>query len=149
MTSSAPSRSSTVRTIYARLRQAGWSHVQVCGILGNIAQESGFRTTVLGFDGTGSYGLCQWLGPRKRALFQFTRDRGRDASAVATQVDFLLHELGTSEQTAARRLRDCATPTAAALAFSKYFERPHPKFAHNDRRIRNAERYARVLADAS
>ena len=66
---------------------------------------------------------------------------------VTTQVDFLLHELGTTEQTAARRLRDCVTATDAALAFSKYFERPHPKFAHNDRRIRNAERYERVLPD--
>lgn len=70
-------------------------------------------------------------------------------TAVATQIDFLLHELGTTEQTAARHLRGCATVTAAARAFSKYFERPHPKFAHNDRRIRNAERDARVIPNAT
>ena len=136
----------TVRLIYARLREDGWSHAQACGILGNIAQESGFRTTVLGFDQTGSYGLCQWLGPRKRALFQFARERGVDVADVLMQVEFLLHELRTTEQAAARHLRGCLTPAAAALSFSKSFERPHPDFAHNDRRIRYAEQYAKDLS---
>ena len=47
-------KDATVRTVYGRMREAGWSHVQVCGVLGNIEQESGFRTTALGFDHTGS-----------------------------------------------------------------------------------------------
>ena len=142
----APTRAATVRAVYVRLREEGWSHAQACGMLGNIAQESGFRTTVLGFDQTGSYGLCQWLGPRKRALFQFARERGVSVTEVQTQVEFLLHELRTSEQAAARHLRGCLTPAAAALSFSKYFERPHPDHAHNDRRVRYAEQYAKDLS---
>ena len=108
-------KDATVRTVYGRMREAGWSHVQVCGVLGNIEQESGFRTTVLGFDQSGSYGLCQWLGPRKRALFQFAEDRGLEVTHARTQVDFLLYELRTTERVAARYLQGCLTPAFAAL----------------------------------
>lgn len=126
---------------YGLLRDDGWSHAQACGIMGNIMQESGWETKALGFDKTGSYGLCQWLGPRKRALFQFAGYRNLAVHEVKTQIEFLCHELRTTEHTAGKMLKECTTPTQAALCFSRWFERPAARFAHNDKRIRYAVEY--------
>lgn len=128
-------------TAYSILRNDGWSHEQACGIMGNIRQESDWHTQILGFDKTGSYGLCQWLGPRKQALFQFAGHRALPVHAVATQIEFLCQELRGTEKAAGLRLRNCNTVKSSALAFSRWFERPAARYAHNDKRIAYAENY--------
>lgn len=133
------------RTIHRMLLTGGLTHAQACGVIGNIQQESQFETTALGFDKTGSYGLCQWLGPRKAALFRFATQAQVSPIEPSIQIRFLLHELKTTERRAGELLRACVTPANAALVFSKHFERPHPKYAHNDKRVRYAERWAREL----
>ena len=131
------------REIYYRILDAGYSPAQACGILGNIPQESGFVVDVLGFDKTGSYGLCQWLGVRKKALFAFAKQLGKLPGDPLVQVDFLLYELQTTERTADRLLRQCQSPSGAAHCFSRWFERPAKRFAHNDKRAAYAEQFSR------
>lgn len=133
------------RAIYSRLRAGGMAHHHACGIIGNLMQESGLKTDVLGFDGTGSIGLAQWLGPRKRALIEYARRTKRVETDWTAQVDFILLELKSSEIAAARKLLATKTIEEAALAFSKYYERPHKNYAHNDKRVRYAETFSRGL----
>lgn len=121
----------------------GLSRVHAAGIVGNMAQESGFKTTVLGFDKTGSYGLCQWLGPRKAALMKFAKLHDADPADWRIQTDFVMHELKTVEALAFRRLLSAKTARDAALAFSRYYERPAVKYAHNEKRIAAAEKIFR------
>ena len=132
---------SNPRFIYNRLRSRGLTHAQACGVLGNIQQESGFETDVLGFDHTGSYGLCQWLGPRKRALEAFSKRTESSMANPLTQIDFIFHEFDTTEKRAGLKLRECDTPGGAALCFSKYYERPHKDYAHNDQRCTYARQW--------
>lgn len=136
------------RQIYDRIRAAGYSHAQACGILGNMEQESGFRVSVEGFDGTGSYGLCQWLGSRKAGLRAFAKERGKPMSDPLVQVDWMLKELNTTERLAAGKLRACSTHASAALAFSRYYERPHKDYAHNDKRMKYAAHWAQEFGNA-
>ncbi len=56
------------------VEEKGYSPEIAAGIVGNLMQEShsNLNTQALGFDGTGSYGVAQWLGPRKEKLKQIT-----------------------------------------------------------------------------
>ncbi len=130
------------RAVYNRLVAAGLTHVQACGVLGNIQQESGFNTDVLGFDGTGSVGLCQWLGPRKRQLQEFARRRGEPYTDWEVQTDFIMRELRTTEKVAMAKLQATTSAASAALVFSRFYERPHQNYAHNDKRMAYAARFA-------
>jgi hypothetical protein len=129
------------KAIYDRIRTAGYSHAQTCGILGNIEQESSFETDSLGFDGSGSFGLCQWLGLRKEALRKFADAAGKPLSDTMMQVDFMLHELAHNERKAAKWLKECKTSTEAAVCFSRWYERPHKMYSYNDRRIAYAMQF--------
>lgn len=130
------------RLVYDRLIKGGLTHAQACGVLGNIEQESGFDTSVLGFDGTGSVGLCQWLGPRKKALQDFARIRALPYTDWEAQTDFILRELRTTEKLAMQKLANCTSAASAALMFSRFYERPAAKHAHNDKRMAAANRFA-------
>jgi hypothetical protein len=132
--------------VYERLRQKGLTPAQACGVMGNMRQESCFDTAVLGFDGTGSVGLCQWLGPRKAGLIAFARRTGRLPTDWTAQVDWLFVELNTTEGHAFHHLLLAKTAREAAVTFSAHFERPAAKYAHNQNRIAWAERYQRVYA---
>lgn len=112
------------------------------GIAGNIAVESGFRTNIneiapLVPGSRGGYGLIQWTGPRRR---QFEEFAGQNLSDLDTQLDFLVHELGTTEKNAANAIYAARTPTEAAQLVSERFLRPG--IPHMDRRIAETERLA-------
>lgn len=140
-----------VRDVYRTLRAGGWNHIHTCGMLGNIEQECHFDTEILGFDGTGSCGLCQWLDSKweKRLtnLKRFAQLKGADWRNHIVQAEFILHELETTQRAAAIYLRASQTPGHAALMFSKHYERPAAAHAHNDKRQRYAERFYRELAN--
>lgn len=130
------------RLIYDRLIKGGLTHAQACGILGNIEQECGFDTAILGFDGTGSSGLCHWLGPRQKALQDFARKRSLPYTDWEVQTDFILLELRTTEKLAMQKLSSCTSAASAALMFSRFYERPAAKYARNDKRMAAANRFA-------
>lgn len=125
--------------IYIRL--VGKHHMSpiiACAFLGNMQQECGFECTIEGFDGTGSTGLCQWLGPRLSALKEFAKKKKLNWEDWFTQVDFIIHELATTENLAYRKICRAQTVSSAALAISKYYERPAARYAHNDKRMHYA-----------
>ena len=77
-------------SIYAFLRDAGFSHAATCGIMGNIQQESSFNPN----NGTGSYyGICQWGGSGLEALKDYCIDNGLDYTTATGQLNFLVADI--------------------------------------------------------
>ena len=120
-------------------------------IYGNLIQESGGDPTAE--NTIGAFGLAQWLGPRRRALERFARDRGLDVNDANTQLLFMREELQTTERRAAERIQpflDAGDVEGAARAFSRYYERPGEHEANNERRAEIARQaYSDVLGLAA
>jgi|GEM_PF-4588376 len=131
-------------TAYRYFLEHGWTPAQAAGIVGNLMQESGpsLDPTIAG-DGGAAYGIAQW-NDRRPALFDWAQSGGRDPGDLQTQLDYIQHELGTTESRAADALRRAQTPQDAASAFLG-FERPagfswsDPTGSHGyDNRVANA-----------
>ena len=54
-------------------------------------------------------------------------------------MEFIDWELNNTEKRAAAKLKEAKTIEDATLTFSKYYERPHKDYAHNDKRISYAK----------
>ena len=112
-----------------RLKQAGYSNANIAGILGNFQLESGFNPRVnecgaVGAPaGKGGYGFGQWTGVRQTNLIDFAKQRKKDPGDPNLQADFLLHELGGSEKSAADYLRQAKSPEESARRFLTGYER--------------------------
>ena len=116
------------------IEEKGYSPEASAGIVGNLMQEShtNLNTQALGFDGTGSFGVAQWLGKRKERL---RKVRPNDYNTLKGQLEFVDWELNNTEKRAGRKLKSAKTAEEAALAFSRYYERPHRDYAHNNKRV--------------
>lgn len=118
---------------------------QAAGVLGNFFQEDTPLDPAKGGDNGHALGIAQWNGPRKRALFAFAREHSGHATSLDTQLQFLKHELLTSERGALRALLRTNTPEQAALAFSRKFERAGTPM--NQNRVRYARMAYRKYGD--
>lgn len=104
-------------------KKKGLTMSQAAGIAGNLKLESGFQLTILGDKGT-SFGLAQWHKSRWSNLQKWCQSKGLDYRSADGQLEFLWHELNTSERNALNQLKKQKNPADAAYAFAKYFERP-------------------------
>lgn len=134
----------SVKGIWDRLRRY-FDPEHVAGIMGNISQESSFKTGASGDSGR-SFGLAQWLGDRKKALYDFAQGQGKKPNDPTVQADFIAQEMTTTEQKALRELLKTKTPEDAALAVSKHYERPKLRYANNDYRVSEARRFYEKFA---
>ena len=129
--------------VYFNLRKGGWNHKGVCAVMGNIKQESGFSPGAKSSDGFGSYGLCQWTGGRKSALFEFLARSSQAKNSIKGQCDFLIHETKTSYPTIHKKLSSATPESVRDLC--KYFcdkwERPNPRYANYANRMNSAQTY--------
>jgi hypothetical protein len=130
------------------VEEKGYSPEIAAGIVGNLMQEShsNLNTQALGFDGTGSYGVAQWLGPRKEKLKQV---RPNDYSTLRGQLEFIDWELNNTEKRASRKLNKAKTAEEAALIFSKHYERPHRDYAANNKRVSYANNLLKNAGNAT
>ncbi len=124
------------------MNNLGITREQASGIVGNLHIESGgFNINALGDRGT-SFGIAQWHNERRDALFEFT---GTKTPSLEQQIEFLAHELKTSESRALKKLKEARTVEESAMAFAKHFERPATGKdglpLHFDRRWGYAEKY--------
>lgn len=107
----------------------GWTPEQAAGIVGNLIHESGGRLDTNaraagdGADGSDSIGIGQWNAERAKALKAFAAARGTSPTDYKTQLEFVQHELETSEAGAAKALRNATDVRGATEAFLIY-ERP-------------------------
>lgn len=111
--------------------QHGYSAAAAAGIVGNLQQESGFRTNAVDHL-TGTHrGIAQWDPTRRAAFFRIFHKEVENAT-LEEQLLFIHMELqgqtGTSDMRArgaGRLLRNPnLTPAQAALIFSREYERP-------------------------
>lgn len=102
----------------------GWTKEHAAGIVGNLYHESaGMQPEVLG-DGNKSFGLAQWNGPRREALFQYATSKNERIPSFQTQLEFVQKELEESPVNGADALRRARTVEEAAKVFSDMYERP-------------------------
>lgn len=104
-------------------KNKGLTTSQAAGIAGNIQVESGFSTTAVGDGGT-SHGLAQWHKERYQKLLNWSSKNNADPKSATAQLEFLWHELNTTESRALSQLKKQTNPRDAAYIFAKYFERP-------------------------
>lgn len=93
---------------------AGFSREQAAGILGNLQQEHGFKTS----DVPGGLGIAQWLGGRRANLIA----KGNYLD-INVQLQFIVEELNGVEGRAMRMLQAATTVEAATIAFQDGYER--------------------------
>ncbi len=101
------------------LISSGFSKYQTAGIMGNLMQEHGFNTT----DTSGGLGIAQWTDGD-------TPGAGRKSDLLArsnpyniyTQLDFLMHELGTNRHSAFVEVKASTTIDQAVIEFQNKFE---------------------------
>lgn len=120
----------------------GLTDEQAAGVVGNLFVESGkFNLSAIGDKGT-SFGLAQWHNQRMEALFKHA---GTRTPNLEQQLDFLAHELRTTEKRALKKLKEAKTVEESSLMFAKYFERPAKGKdglpLHFDRRWGYAEKF--------
>lgn len=122
--------------VWLELRNEGYSEIAVAAALGNFEEESGFITDAVN-QGSGAYGLCQWLGGRKTNLAEFAKRRNKEMSDEDLQIEYLIAELnpnGGAEGLAAYQFagheedreiwENSSSIEDATNAFARGFERP-------------------------
>lgn len=115
--------------------QKGLSPHASAGIVGNLMQESMLNPTISGDNNT-SYGIAQHHKERKTALMKAYPDT---YNTLDGQLNFIWDELNSTHKSALNKLNNSTDIKSATLAFQNDFERPHPKYANTDNRIRYAQ----------
>lgn len=108
---------------YAYLRDLGYSHAGACGIMGNIAAESGFGETSRGY-----FGL---MDDRWEVYLDYCDDQRFIPTAIGTELMYMNLRLGESNAEARKMeystlkelLTTTADPSLAAAAFCVGYER--------------------------
>ncbi|MCE7026428.1 phage tail tip lysozyme [Jiella avicenniae] len=121
---------------------------QSAAIVGHGIQESNLRPVgAVGDQGT-AFGMFQWRGARYAGLKRFAASTGRSPDMVETQLDYVMHELRTSERSAGKALASAADVEQATAAFMG-FERPqgwtpgNPRGGHAwSKRLKHARQLA-------
>lgn len=95
----------------------GLTDYQAAGLVGNLMRESGTNPQALN-KGSKAYGLAQWLGPRKKALFA----RYGNNPTLENQLDFIWSELNSTHKNGLRHLRSSRSAEEAARNAMGYYE---------------------------
>ncbi|MFC4822630.1 phage tail tip lysozyme, partial [Dokdonella ginsengisoli] len=113
----------------------GWTRAQAAGIVGNLQAESGVDPNRAQNGGGPGYGLAQWEAPRQ-ADFKAWAGKDIHQSTFREQLEFIQHELTTSERGAGNALKGATTASEAAQIVCNKYERPG--IPHMETRIANA-----------
>lgn len=113
---------SSAKEIIDFFKNKGLTPEQSAGIAGNLWAESGFKTKALG-DNSTSLGLAQWHKERKDSLIDWCKSQNLDPYSVKGQLEYLWHELNTSEKNALSKVKSSNSVEEASFNFAKYFER--------------------------
>lgn len=110
------------QTVMQKFEAAGYTHEQAAAVAGHFYHESGNNPNAV-HDGGIGLGIAGWNGDRLDALKKFAADHGKPVNDFNTQVDFAIHELGTTEARAGTALKGANGLADATTAFMHY-ERP-------------------------
>lgn len=132
------------KKIWDFLAKAGYSAEGIAGILGNLHEESGFRSGAIENDGgttnedlvkqitaskdafladSRGFGLAQWTDSgRKSALWDYAQSKGTSVADFQTQLEFLLKELQESYSDTSNALKGNITVDQASEIFGTSYE---------------------------
>ena len=82
--------------VWNYLRTSGFTETQTAAVMGNIYAESGFDPNVIENGNGIGIGLCQWSYGRRTALENFAATKGKPASDLGVQCEYLVTELTPS-----------------------------------------------------
>jgi len=102
----------------------GYQPHQAAGIVGNLLAESGLNPNVRPGDNGTAFGIAQWRGSRFAGLQEYAASQGRDWRDFGTQLEYVTHELNTSERSAGERIRAARNAQEAndgMIAFERPF----------------------------
>ena len=95
----------------------GLERHQAIGLVANLMRESGLDPGVYNYEGSGAFGLAQWLGDRRTRLFA---KYGRHPT-FQNELDFIWEELNSTHRKGLQMLRASrSAEEAAANAFGYY-----------------------------
>ena len=97
---------------------AGYSRESAAGIVGNMGQKSGVNPQ---YDDGLNYGVCSWIGGRKRNCIQYCQQKYGDKYSLAGQCEFVAQEI--SGIRGLENLRSMKDVQAATELFELKFER--------------------------
>lgn len=128
----------------------GFPEPAACGIISNIAHETGWKFNPRAGSLSRSYGLIQWTGGRLSKLKKWCKKHGKDYNSIQGQLDFMYWELtkddpyGTYDY-----LMECTDGKSAAYDAGWYFcfwyERPANTHARARLRGSDAKDYYEEL----
>lgn len=95
----------------------GLTQEQAAGLVGNLQRESGLNYKAINPNG-GAVGIAQWLGSRKKKLFE---KYGKNPT-FDDQLDYVWYELNTTHKNGLRKLKESKTVDDAALNAFGYYE---------------------------
>lgn len=103
------------------MKHAGLSRTGAQGLVSRWAGvESPGGSNVLGGYMGRATGIGQWLGPRKKELFSFSKQQGMDPMSYEAQLAFAAHELNTKEDRAKRTLSNPRSADEAAAGAAQF-----------------------------
>ena len=102
-------------TIWNYLTSQGFTRNQVAGIMGNLKQEHGFKTSD---ERPNGLGIAQWIGNRADRLVA-----NGNYLDINVQLNYLMEELNGSESAAGGAIRASGSVEEATRAFQNKFER--------------------------
>lgn len=95
----------------------GMTDVAATGLVANLMRESALNPNAVN-SSSGAYGLAQWLGNRKKALFNKYGNR----PSFNNQLEFIWSELNSSHRNGLRRLQSSKDIDEAAMNAFGYYE---------------------------
>jgi len=112
--------------IFNFLTDKGLSPAQAAGFIGNFYAESRLNPQAVNPNDLGkrSEGLAQWRGDRRERLMSYSSENNLDYRSLTAQLNFVMYELQTTESNAYGKIKNASTPEEAAIAISRYYERP-------------------------
>lgn len=100
--------------------------MQTAAIMGNLRQESGYKTD----DTPSGLGIAQWLGARRERLVNLGR-----YEELGTQLNYLVYELRMVETRAHEALLGAVSLEAGTILFQNLYERCNPEYCNQEKRI--------------
>lgn len=129
----------------------GYSPAAACGIIANIAYETGWKFNPdVGDIDYGAYGLIQWMGNRRKKLKSWCEETGRDWRTMEGQLDFMDWELKNDDPYGTYdKLLKCADSAKGAYNagwnFCYWYERPNRVEKASEWRGNYAKKYYKSL----
>ena len=127
-----PAGMNTRQSVMFGLIKRGFSKEEAAAVVGNIAAESGFKTAIQDYKGSGHFGLMQWGGDRLAGLQKYAADKKIDWTSLEAQIDWIALERsgdsvnygGSNEKPGYDKAFASGDVSQMALGVGQHVERP-------------------------